>query len=72
MANIKNVKPGQTLYDVKRNTGLAALRSKYSIWTVYVQSVNIEEGYIVASWNGNPLTKMFQGQISWLRVKEPK
>lgn len=73
MADITKIKPGQTLYDVKRNSGLASFLSKFSVWPVVVEEVNIEEGYIVARWNSvNPARKMYQNSIKALRVKEPK
>lgn len=72
MASIKNIKPGQTLYDVKINTGLASFRSKYSVWTVLVKEVHLDKGYIVASWNGNENRNMYERTIKTLKVKEPK
>jgi len=73
MASIHNIKPGQTLYDVKRNSGTAAFRSKLSVWPVLVEEVNIDGGYIVARWNVvNPPRKMYEKSIKALRVNEPK
>ena len=73
MASIKNIKPGQTLYDVKRNTGFAAFQSKYSVWPVLVEEVNVEKGYIVARWNVvNLPKKMYLNTIKTLRVNYPK
>lgn len=73
MASINKIKPGQTLYDVKRNSGLDAFRSRLSVWPVLVEEVNIEGGYIVARWNVvNPPRKMYANSIKNLRVNEPK
>ncbi len=73
MANIKKIKPGQVLYDVRRNSGLAAFREKYSTWPVIVDDVNIEDGYITARWNiVNPPKKMYSRSINRLRVNPPK
>ncbi len=72
MASINKIQPGQTLYDVKRNTGLRAFASKLSVWPVEVVSVHLEENYIVAKWNGNPARKMYHNSIKALKVKEPK
>lgn len=73
MASINKIKPGQVLYDVRRNTGIHVLNGKYSVWPVLVESVNTEEGYIVARWNVvNPPDKMYSNTIKRLRVKEPK
>lgn len=73
MATISKIKPGQILYDVKRNTGRAAFRGKYSVWEVLVEEVNVGEGYIVARWNVlNPARKMGLNSIKKLRVSPPK
>lgn len=73
MANIKKIKPGQVLFDVKRNSGLAAFREKYSVWPVIVDDVNIEGGYIIARWNiVNPPKKMYLRSINRLKVNRPK
>ena len=73
MASISKIKPGQTLYDVKRTTGLAAFRRKWEVWPVAVDEVNIEGGYIVARWNiYNPPRKMYYDSIKKLRVSPPK
>ena len=72
MASIKNIKAGQTLYDVKKNTGIDRFRSKYSVWPVIVKEVNLDKGYIVATWNGNAPSIMREPAIKSLRIKEPK
>ena len=73
MASINKIKPGQTLYDVKRNTGLAAFRSKWSVWPVLVVEVNIEEEWIIARWNAvNQPRRMYMSAIKKLRVNQPK
>lgn len=73
MASIHKIKPGQTLYDVKRNIGTAVFQGKFSVYPVLVESVNVEQGYIIARWNVlNPPKKMGMSTIKQLRVKEPK
>lgn len=72
MASINKIVPGQTLYDVKRNTGIASFNGKWSVWPVIVKEVNVEEGWILASWNYNPPRKMYLNTIKALRVSEPK
>ena len=71
MASIHKLKPGQTIYDVRRSTGFS--RHKYDCWPVLVEEVNVEEGYIIARWNVvNPPSKMFLSSIKRYRIKEPK
>ena len=73
MANINKITPGQTLYDVKRNTGIQSFNGKYSVWPVLVEEVNVEGGYIIARWNVvNPARKMYENSIKKLRVSYPK
>lgn len=73
MASINKIKPGQTLYDVKRNAGIQVWNGKYSVWPVLVVSVHVEEGYIIARWNVvNPARKMGLNSIKNLRVNPPK
>jgi hypothetical protein len=73
MAIISKIKPGQTLYDVRRNTGFNAFRERYLVYPVLVEEVNVEEGYIVARWNVlNPPRKMYHSTIKNLRYKQPK
>lgn len=72
MATIKNLRPGQVIYDVKRATGLAAFRSTYEYWPVTVIEVNEKEGYVIGSWNGNTPRKMSQQTVKNYRLKPPK
>lgn len=72
MAKLDRIKPGQTLYDVKRNSGIEAFRGKYSVWQVQVLEVNLEDRFIIASWNTNPPRKMSEQSVSKLRTKHPK
>ena len=73
MASINKIKPGQTLYSVKRATGHAAFTQKWDVWPVDVDEVNVEEGYIIARWNRyNKARKMYMNTIKALRVSPPK
>lgn len=72
MATIKNLKPGQVIYDVKPATGMAAFYSSYEYWPVTVIEVNEKDGYIIASWNGNTPLKMGQQSVKNFRLKPPK
>jgi len=66
----EKIKPGMTLYDVRKNTGMT--RNKWSVWPVFVDEVDEENRTVMASWNGNAKEKMFEGRITKFRAKKPK
>lgn len=68
---LKRLKPGMTVYQVKRATGYAAISRKWSIWPVYVKEVDEEKGRVLASWNGNK--PQWFGEKNWSkwRTKTP-
>ena len=72
MIDIKKLTPGQKLWDIKRNTGIDAFRSKWSHWPVVIQEVNIEEGWVIASWNGNRPEKRRarNGKFPWFKEQK--
>lgn len=73
MIKFEKIKPGMTLYDVRRATGLVrTMGGKWSTYPVYVRSVNAKNRTVVASWNGNRDTLMFENQVTRYRAKQPK
>lgn len=65
------IKPGMTLYDVHKYTmGNTSLRS-IGVWPVSVITVH-EDRTIIASWNGNKPTRMYERQWSKYRLKKPE
>lgn len=72
MAKISKLKVGQVLWDTRRqrmgNTTLTRV-CKYKVW---VEEIDPDERFIIASWNGNKPKKMWEQEVSKLRVKEPK
>lgn len=72
MPVIKNIYPGQTLWDVKKAKQGWLSKTKWDVWPVTVKEVNIEEDYILASWNHNPARKMYRRSYSKLRAAPPK
>ena len=72
MAEIKNLKEGQILWDKHKykmgNTDI----SKYGLWRVRVVSIDSDCRSIQASWNGNPERTYFSRDVKRWRVNEPK
>lgn len=50
---ISKLKPGMTVYSVKRATGNAIFYCKWQTWSVYIKEVDIGGNRVLASWNGN-------------------
>jgi len=50
--------------------GNTTMRCK-RVHPVYVKEVKVEGGYVLASWNGNPVRKYFEYNIKNWRVKKP-
>lgn len=72
MASIKKMQPGQTLFEVKRNTGLSSFCGKYSTWPITIVEVNVEKNYVIASFNGNVPCKYYEPAFKKWRVNRPK
>lgn len=66
----EKIKPGMTLYDVRRNTGFG--RHKWNTWPVYIKEVDAENRTVIASWNGNAYIKMHEGRVTKYRAKRPE
>jgi hypothetical protein len=71
MATISKIKVGQILYDKhKYRMGNTTIMT-YGLWKVYVKEVDPNGKFIIASWNGNKPTIMYEYQVKKLKVKEP-
>lgn len=66
----EKIRPGMTLYDVRRNTGYG--HHKWSTWPVYIKDVDQEKRTVIASWNGNAPKVMRESQVTRLRAKRPE
>lgn len=66
----EKIKPGMTLYDVKRNTGFGS--NKWSTWPVHVKEVDAENRRVFASWNHNKYEWMPENWVTKFRAKRPK
>lgn len=62
----EKIKPGMTLWDVRKNTGYG--RNKWNNFPVYIQSVNSEDRTVEASWNRNKLETMREGRVCRYRA----
>lgn len=72
MAAISRIKPGQTLYRVtKQKAGNTTMR-RTAVHPVYVQDVDPDGKFVMASWNGNPARKFLPNAIAKWRVSKPE
>ena len=60
---------GMTIWDVRKSTGMS--RGKWSVWPVYIISVDAENRTVVASWNYNTPEKMEESRVTKFRAKKP-
>jgi hypothetical protein len=67
----EKIKPGMTLYDVRKSTGFNSYRNKWDTWEVDVIEVYEDERQVLASWNGNKPEVMVEGRITKYRAKRP-
>ena len=70
MVKFEKIKKGMRLFDVVRNKGMSA--NKWLIWPVDIISVDPKTRSVVASWNGNKATTMFENRVTKYRLKSPK
>lgn len=66
----EKIKPGMTLYDVRKNTGMSG--GKWCTWHVHIIEVNSEKRTVVASWNGNRPETMGENRVTKYRAKQPE
>lgn len=66
---IEQLKPGMTVYDVhSHKMGNTTMRTM-GTWQVRIISVDLDKGYVEASWNGNPSTKYYGRSFKWREHK---
>lgn len=68
----EKIKPGMTLWDVRKSTGLSRFHGKYQSWPVYIKEVNEEKREVLASWNGNRAEWMTERRVTRYRAKRPE
>lgn len=66
MPKFELVKAGDELWDVHRAD---TMRHEMGSWRVYVKEVNLAEGWVLASWNGNTPRKFYRASVQkWRRT----
>lgn len=72
MIDIKKLQTGQTVWEIKKSKRYSANCSEWSHWPVKIKEVNLEEGYVVASWNHNPPRKYYarKGKFGWFKEQK--
>lgn len=70
----EKIKPGMTLYDVRKATGFHAARlsKKWQWWPVKVFEVDSEKRQVLASWNTNPAKWISEKNVTKFRAQLPK
>jgi len=72
MATIKNLKVGQTLWQVKRvKCGNTTVR-RGCLYSVVVHEIADDGLSIMASWNGNPPRRYTIRDVAKLKVNKPE
>jgi hypothetical protein len=72
MATISRLKPGQTLWQIRRQKcGNTTVRMN-CLFPVLVISIAEDGKSILASWNTNPARKMTAADVAKLKVKKPE
>ncbi len=71
--SIKTLKPGDVVFDVRRQKMGNTTMSRLACWRVYIKEVNLGANQVVASWNGNTPKTFYasNGKLPWRR-SEPK
>ena len=72
MAQLTRLKPGQTLFTITRQKMGNTQITRNAIHPVYVLEVHPEEGYVLASWNGNPAKRFRAAHVLRWKVKKPE
>jgi hypothetical protein len=70
---IEKLQPGMTVYSVeRRQMGNVKGMSSVAIYSVKILEVNLEQHWVMVSWNGNRPTRYYERQYSKLREKSPE
>ena len=72
MVAITALKPGDVVYDCRRTKMGNTTMTRLSTWRVHIKEVNLAEGWVLASWNGNAPTRYRPYQIARWRRTPPK
>lgn len=69
MAQIKNLKAGQTIWPKHKEKAGNKTMGRWGVLPVYVKEVDPNFEFIIASWNGNKERRMYQRQVDKFRIK---
>ena len=72
MIDIKKLSAGQLVWDIKKNYNTWEGTIEYSHWPVNIIEVNLEEGFVIASWNNNKPEKIRANKNKFPWFKEEK
>jgi hypothetical protein len=72
MASINRLKPGQIVFSIERQRmGKTTIKRNF-LFEVTIVGVNLEERYVMASWNGNTPKKFLPQDVKKWRVNRPE
>ncbi|OBQ29029.1 MAG: hypothetical protein AN483_12875 [Aphanizomenon flos-aquae MDT14a] len=72
MADIKKLKPGQLVYSVETQKLGNTELSIRALYRVRILEVNLEIGFVIASWNSNPRQKFYETSIKKWKTERPE
>lgn len=72
MANIKKLQPGQLVYSIENQKMGNTKVSIRALYTVRIKEINLERGFVMASWNSNPPTKFHEISIRKWKTERPE
>lgn len=68
---VSSLKPDMVVYSVGRAKMGNTTMTRTAVWRVVIQSVDVEAGTCVASWNSNPPRKYTERDIKKWRLTRP-
>lgn len=72
MANIKKLKPGQIVYSIETQKLGSTKLSIRALYTVRIVKVNLEIGFVIASWNTNTPQKFYETSVKKWKTERPE
>ena len=68
---LKKLKPGMTVYRVKKATGLAIYNGKWQTWSMHIKEINEEKEEVLANGYGGERWYSKHEWSKW-RLKRPE
>lgn len=68
---LKKLKPGMTVYRVKKATGLSRFNGKWQTWSMYIKEVDEENESVLASGCGKEMWH-YKSEWSKWRLNRPE